>query len=201
MTTIANTTSAPVPFDVLYRRMLPQFRYYAKWLVRRKGRWIDFDDVIQELSGFALEDYTSLVRRGKETFYTPIAKYAIKRHREGRRFVGTNTTDILSEQTQKLGRSDTCQLSQFDDEPRNWGLGLYQRQPDIADAVQMHLDYEAWYQRQTPRDQAIIKDLSYGETTGDVAKKYGVSAGLISQYRKRYSDSWHAFIADKREPA
>jgi len=49
------------------------------------------------------------------------------------------------------------------------------------------------------RDQAIILDLARNETTGDVAKKYGVSDGLISQYRKRYEASWNEYIADKRE--
>ena len=42
-------------------------------------------------------------------------------------------------------------------------------------------------------------DLAMSETTGDVAKKYKVSAGLISQYRKRYAESWNDFIADKRK--
>ena len=76
-----------------------------------------------------------------------------------------------------------------------------QRQLDPAEAVQWKLDYETWFANQTPRDQAIVSDLSYGETTGDVARKYRVSAGLISQYRKRYAKSWNAYIVDKNAMA
>jgi RNA polymerase sigma factor (sigma-70 family) len=197
------TTAAPVSFDVLLAKMMPHFRYYAKRLIRRKGsRRFDFDDVIQELVGFALETYRSLIRRGKEVYFTPIMKYAIKRYREGRRFaIGSNTTDILSEQTQKLGRSDTCQLSVFDGEPGHRGFCFHQQQPDVFDMVQMRIDFSTWLTDQTPRDQNIIKALSHGFTTNEVAKMHGVSASLISQYRKKYADSWNAYIADKRETA
>ena len=102
MTTIANST-APVSFDALLDKMMPHFQYFARWHVRRKNRRGDYDDVMQDLVGFALEMYTSLVQRGKEVFYSPIMQFAIKRYQEGRRFIGSNTRDILSHQTQILG--------------------------------------------------------------------------------------------------
>jgi len=204
MTIITNTapTTPSVPtFDVLYAKMLPHFRYYARCHVRRKNRRGDYEDVIQDLTGIALDMYTSLVRRGKEVFYSPLVQFAIKRYREGRRFTGSNTRDILSEQAQIIGRSNACQLSALEREPGTWDFGHYNRHHNPAEAVQWKLDYEAWIAMQTPRDQDIITDLSYGETTGDVARKYRVSAGLISQYRKRYRNSWNAYIVDKNEMA
>ena len=52
--------------------------------------------------------------------------------------------------------------------------------------VQFKMDFfEGWLQAQSERDRSIILDLATGETTGAVARKYGVSDGLISQYRKR----------------
>jgi len=199
MTTIANST-APVSFDALLDKMMPHFRYYARWHVRRKNRRGDYDDVMQDLTCMALEIYTSLIRCGKEVFYSPIMKYAIKRYQDGRRFIGSNTRDILSHQTQILGRSDTCQLSAIEVEPGTWDFGHYNRNHDPAESVQWKLDYEAWLDQQTPRDQKIATDLSYGYTTGEVATKYGVSAGLISQYRRRYADSWNNFMSDGYEP-
>jgi hypothetical protein len=68
------------------------------------------------------------------------------------------------------------------------------RRVNVADTVQFVIDYEEWLSNQSARDQQIIKDLAYGYTTGDVAKKYAVSDGLISQYRKRYGNSWKTFI-------
>ena len=203
MTTFTNSTS-PVPsFDTLLAKMEPHFRYYAKRFIRRKGsRRFDFDDVMQDLIGIALKMYRSLIRRGrgKEAYFTPIMQYTIKRHRAGRRLVGSNTTDLLAEQTQVLGRCDACQLSQFDVGQDTWDF-MQDRHVSVVDSVQMSMDYETWLQRQTPRDQKIITDLSHGFGTCEVAKKYGVSAALISQYRNRYAKSWKDFIADTNEPA
>jgi hypothetical protein len=67
-------------------------------------------------------------------------------------------------------------------------------QPDVSDYVQMKMDYEGWYHLQSPRDQKIIADLAMGETTNAVARKFGVSAGLISIKRKNFAKSWNAFI-------
>jgi transposase-like protein len=54
--------------------------------------------------------------------------------------------------------------------------------------------FEGWYQQQSPRDREIIRDLAMGETTADVAKKYGVSPGAVSQWRRKYAESWQKFI-------
>jgi len=201
MTTIANTiasSASSVPsFESLLVKMQPRFRYYARQFNR--CRRIDPADVVQELTGLALENYTSLVQRGKEVFYSPLVRFAIKRYKEGRRCTGSNTTDVLAEQTQILGRCEVHSLSGFDDTD-SWYFMVDQR-VNVADHVQFRVDYETWLSQQTARDQDIIKDLAAGETTGDVATKYGVSAGLISQYRKRYANSWTRFITDKRELA
>jgi len=48
-------------------------------------------------------------------------------------------------------------------------------------------------------DEVVNRSLPHFLPTGDVARKYGVSDGLISQYRKRYRSSWNEYIADKKE--
>jgi FixJ family two-component response regulator len=68
-------------------------------------------------------------------------------------------------------------------------------QPSVVDFVQMKMDYQGWYHLQSPRDQQIIDDLSMGCTTGEVAKKFGVSDGLISIKRKNFANSWREYQA------
>ena len=196
MTTFTNTT-APVSFDVLLPKMLPYFRHYAKRYSRNKR--IDRNDVIQDLIGIALQIYTSAVRRGKEVYYSPLVRWAIKRYRDGRRCRGYNSTDIFSEHTQMLGRSKVHSFHDEEGEDRHHFME--DRRVNVADTVQFKIDYEEWHQQHSERDQQIITDLSMGERTGDVAKKYGVSAGLISQYRKRYRNSWDNYIEGTHEPA
>jgi hypothetical protein len=189
------TTPSTTPsFETLLDKMMPHFHYFAKKMKRRYKRF-DFDDAIQDLVGIALEMYHSLVRRGKEVFYTPIMKFAIGRYKSGRRFTGSNTTDILSHQTQAMGRSETCQFDD-DDDTRYF---MKDKQPDIFHAVQAKVDYQDWYHRQSTRDQKIIEDLAMGETTTAVAKKHGVSASFISIKRKGFSNSWNNFINPPEE--
>jgi len=195
MTTITNSatvSSAVVPFEVLLPKVQPHFEYFARKVLRLKAD--NFDEVVQDLTAIAFDIYRSLVRRGKEVFYTPIMKFAIKRYRDGRHFMGSSTTDLFAERTRMLKRSDLCSLTLF--EVREGSLHfMVDKNMNVSRTVQFKIDFfESWLQQQTPRDQQIIKDLAMGETTGEVAKKYKVSAGLISQYRKRYATSWDAFI-------
>ena len=97
----AIVTSSVPSFESLLQRMTPHFQFFAKRVLKLRGD--DFDDVLQELSAIAYELYLSLVKRGKEIFYTPLLKFAIKRYREGRRFIGSNSTDALSDKTKLMG--------------------------------------------------------------------------------------------------
>ena len=201
MTTITNA-SAPfnvVPFEVLLTKMEPHFKFFAKRVLKLKAD--NLDDALQDLRAIAFGIYRSLVRRGKEAFFTPIMKFAMKRYKSGRRFAGTSTTDVLSDCTRILERCDICSLSKFDLNDNDLPF-IVDYKSNVADSVQFKVDfYEDWLAQQTERDQQIIRDLMKSETTNDVSRKHGVSAGLISQYRRRYEKSWFDFIADKREAA
>ena len=197
MTAIINSTtpsvqSAPVPFEVLLAKMQPQFEYFVGKVLRLKAD--NFDDAVQELIAIAFDIYQKSVRKGKQVFYTPIKDFAIKKYKDGRRFLGSSTTDLLAERTRILKRSDVYSLTLFD--AREGSLHfMIDKWNNVSRTVQFKIDFfETWLQQQTERDRAIIIDLAMGETTGDVARKHGVSDGLISQYRKRYKASWNAFI-------
>ena len=111
MTANSTTPSAPVSFEVLLAKMQPYFRKYAKRFSPDKR--LNRDDVMQDLTGIALEMYTSLVRRGKEVFYSPLAIYAIKRYSSGRRFTGLNSTDVHSKEGAKALSCQFCQQTSF----------------------------------------------------------------------------------------
>ena len=124
MKTITNSAApSTVPsFEVLLKKMLPHFRYYIGKVLRlRRDR---YHDALQELTCMALEMYQSLVRRGKEVFHTPIMKFAIKKYREGRRFCGFNSTDVLSHQTQFKGRCETYSIDDCAEDGSPAGLRI-----------------------------------------------------------------------------
>jgi hypothetical protein len=169
--------------------MTPHFRFFAKRILRLKGD--DFDDVLQELTAVAYELYLSLVRRGKEVFYTPIMKYAIGRYREGRRFVGFNSVDAMSEGTKIKGRSkinkeDTLFL-------------IADRKTNVAESVGFKIDFDNWVGKQSAKDRDIIKDLVLGVIPSDIARKHGQSPASITYRRQYYGKNWDNYIADNWE--
>ena len=198
MQTQSITTNPSPSFEELLPKMLRQFRYFAGKVLRlRRDR---FADALQDLVGIALEIYRSLIRRGKTAFYSPIVRYSIKRYKAGRRCTGSNTTDILSHQAQIMGRSETCSLDQLNDEGDvDTRYFMQDKTTDVFHAIQMQMDYQDWYHRQSTRDQQIIEDLAMGETTTAVAKKFGVSPALISIKRKNFAKSWNWFIDPPEE--
>jgi DNA-binding NarL/FixJ family response regulator len=63
----------------------------------------------------------------------------------------------------------------------------------IPDQVAAKLDVRAWFGTLTMRMKEIAKDLACGCSTSEVARKYGVTAGRISQLRRTLEESWAAF--------
>ncbi len=138
-----------------------------------------------------------------EACATPLAKFAVARHCIGRPGgLPQNATDVTSARCQYLGRARV----------RNFGFGerisdTFVGDMTVADArypvhktVALRMDFfEGWYRQQSSRDQQIICDLAIGESTGDVAKKFNLSAPMISCLRKKYAKSWYAYINPPEE--
>lgn len=189
----ANVNSVP-SFDELLTKMMPHFRFFAKQELKLKGD--NYDECIQDLTCMAYENYTSLVNRGlgNRIFFTPIKQFAIQRFRSGRHYLGMNSTDIFATCTQIKGRSElrSIHLMRENDDPKEY---LADPKANVSRIVGFKIDFfETWLVQQTPKDQEIIHDLMMGETTGDTAKKYGLSPASISQYKKRYAESWYSFL-------
>ena len=185
--------------NIKFLELLPGITNYAK------RAFHDYDpdrrdDAVGEVIAWAFVLVKQLAEAGKldEAFATPIAMFAIKRFRSGRRVgAGQNSTDVTSPHCQLLGRSQVL----------NFGLAdriadSFESEATAADArypvhrtVQLRIDFfQTWLRQQSHRDQQIIRDLAMGETTNDVSRKYGFSAGRISQLRRTFADSWYSFI-------
>ena len=67
------------------------------------------------------------------------------------------------------------------------------KRASVADQVAAKMDVGAWFATLTQRMKQIAKDLAFGCSTSEVARKYGVTAGRISQLRRTLEESWAAF--------
>jgi hypothetical protein len=58
------------------------------------------------------------------------------------------------------------------------------------------IDFPAWRATHAERDRRLLDDLMVGERTLDVAGKYGLSPGRVSQLRRELHDDWEFFCAE-----
>jgi hypothetical protein len=66
-------------------------------------------------------------------------------------------------------------------------------QTPVDEQVAFRIDWPAWLETLSDRDQRLIKDMGHGERTLDLAEKYGLSPARISQRRREFHDDWQRF--------
>ena len=70
------------------------------------------------------------------------------------------------------------------------------RRTAVIDQVIFKVDVRRLLSTLTPRQQMLAYDLASGERTQDVAQKYGVTPGAISQFRNRFRKLYDEFFAE-----
>ncbi len=71
------------------------------------------------------------------------------------------------------------------------------RFPDPAVAAQMRIDFRAWMESLTKRQQAVATILAIGHSTSEAAVLLQVTPARVSQLRSELKASWFGFIADR----
>ena len=62
-----------------------------------------------------------------------------------------------------------------------------------AETAASRMDFEQWLGLLSCRQRRIALFLAVGETTNAAAKKFGVTAGRISQLRRELRNAWQVF--------
>ena len=156
--------------------------------------------LIQEVVANCYRTWVLLVRRGKESvaYPTPLAQYAIRQVRDGRRVGGRqNAQDIMSPSASRL---HGFTVERFDQRDQQTGILNEQlvedRRAGPAATAAARLDLAAWLRTLSKRNRQIARALSLGETTCDVAKQFGLTAGRVSQLRVWLRKHWEQFQGD-----
>jgi hypothetical protein len=147
------------------------------------------EDAIEEGTVHSLLAYVRLHDQGRAEVATPssLAWYSSRHVKRGRPAGGRmNGKEPLSRYGQI---SNDIQI-----EPSNWiDVLVFDKRAAVPDQVAAKLDVAAWFATLTKRMKAIAKDLAFGCSTSEVAKKHGVTAGRISQMRRMLEESWAGF--------
>ena len=166
--------------------------------LRKEFRDLDADsreEAVCEGVAHCLLSYLRLDGAGGAHVATPftLVDYGARHVRQGRPAAGRmNSKDPLS----RYGQLENG--IHVDSKAGEWIEELVvDAQASVPDQVATKLDVGAWFSTLTWRMKQIARDLAFGFTTREAAKKHGVSPGRISQLRRSLERSWLEFQGDQ----
>ena len=191
--------SAVPAWHEIFLRMLPAIREH----VRIAFRNLDPDakaECVQNSICNACSALARLAELGKLDLAYPsvLARFAISQTRGGRLVGGhLNCKDISSAYCQRQQNVRLERLDKFDTEEDSWQEILVEdRHAGPAEVVRVRLDFASWLRRLPRRDRRIAQFLALGNRTSNIAKKFMVSEGRVSQLRRELAKSWRAFTGE-----
>jgi hypothetical protein len=142
--------------------------------------------------------YARLAELGKEdlAYASPLVSYAVRKLCSGRRIGNRlNAFDVTSEYCQRRNKIVVEPLDRCSGQPREWQEVLVEYQHATpADIAAIRIDFDEWLRSLCPRERRMAEVLATGESTGQVAGSFAVTAGRVSQLRQKLRDSWSSFV-------
>ncbi len=188
----------------LHRRFLlivPRIQLHGRVYFRHIKCRERKEDAIQEMIGLCWKWFLRLAQKGKDAtrFPSALASYAARAVRCGRRVVGQEKSkDVLSPVAQQGHHFAVGQLPDFStlsDNPLAEALQDNTVSP-VPEQVIFRLDFPAWLATLGQRNRAMVEDMAMGHRTQDLAQKYRVSQGRISQMRRYFQQDWSRFCGE-----
>ena len=109
-----------------------------------------------------------------------------------------NVRDVLSRHCQQRKGIAVERLDRFDEEENCWKEAVVQdtRTTPVPEIVAFRCDFPAWLGTLSRRNRRIAQFLAVGNRTQDVAKRFTLSAGRVSQLRRELATSWKEFVGE-----
>jgi hypothetical protein len=175
---------------------VPSIEEYAN----RAFRHLDAEarqEAIQEVICNACCAYARLVALGKTELAYPsaLARFGVRQTKAGRKVGGKlNIRDVSSEHCQRLKGVVLERLNRFDAAESAWKeIVVEDKHAGPAEVAATRIDFTGWLGVLPRRLRRIANFLATGETTGNAAKKFGVSPGRVSQIRSELCRAWNSF--------
>jgi hypothetical protein len=159
------------------------------------------EEYLAEMVALTWKWHLRLAERGKDAarFPTALATFAARAVRCGRKLTGMDRAkDVLSPSARQRHGFAVAKLpdySTLDGSPLHEALHDNTQSP-VDEQVCFRIDFPAWRLTRAERDRRLLDDLMLGGRTLDVAGKYGLSPGRVSQLRRELHDDWVLFCAE-----
>lgn len=148
------------------------------------------EEAVQNAMALGWHAYRGLIEQGRggdPGIITSCVWYAIKQTRGARTLPGERPVkpkDVFTYAQRGRATFERSELTQF----------IANTTP-IPDAVSFRLDVPAFLATLSDRQQRLAEALMAGESTSEVAKRFGVTPGAISQFRASFKDRFETFMA------
>jgi hypothetical protein len=169
-------------------------------------------DCIAEMVALCWLWFVRLVGRGQDPLAFPVllATYAARQVRCGRGLCGQEKgKDALSGLAQRRHGFKVEPLPHSATSYDRLGTVGGQRKQDVLEEllhdngqtpvpeqVCFRLDFPAWRRTHARRTRRLMDDMLLGERTRELARKYGLSPGRISQMRRALHNDWRHFCGE-----
>lgn len=178
-----------------FLEMLPDIRRAANYAFRHLRHAVR-EDLMAEVVANAFVAFRRLVARGKAALAYPtvLAKFAVRQVREGRR-IGSkrNVLDVMSSYDQQR---NGFVVQQFPEATKRipWEeLVVDNRHATPAELASFKIDFADWLKRLKRSKRQVALRLVAGDTTSEVAGRFKLSPGRVSQVRKELHRDWSEF--------
>lgn len=184
-----------------FLELMPRIETHAR-IVFRDVRCADSrEDKIAETLALGWRWFVRLTRRGKDVgrFVSTFAALAARAVKSGRRLCGQEKAkEVLSPLAQRKHSFAVRSLP----EGRSLAGNIINEalhdnvHTPPPEAAAFRVDFPAWLKAWTQRDRRLICDLMIGERARQVAKKYHLTEGRVSQLRRQFQQDWQAYCGD-----
>jgi hypothetical protein len=162
------------------------------------------DEAVQEVVCNACAAVARLAELGKLDLAYPsvLARYGVAQVKSGRMTGGhLNCQDVSSRYCKRLKGIVVERLDRFDAEEDQWQEAVVQdtRTASVPEIVSFRCDFSDWLANLARRNRRMAESLAIGNCTSDVAKRFKVSAGRVSQLRRELAQSWKRFVGEEPE--
>ena len=176
--------------------------FFTFWGMKDFNR---FEDRVQETLCLCWKWTCRLWEQGKDAraFPTALARFATRHVKGGRSLVGgkAGRNDALSPLAHAIHGFIAQSLAEHENtaSAASWMERLVDQPGSrVAELAAFRIDFPAWLQRLSGRDRGMAEEMARGETTRDLASRFGVSPGRVSQLRRDFREDWRGFV---RAPA
>jgi hypothetical protein len=187
--------AANAQHDALFLGLRPAIEHYARLAFRNLSPQFR-EEAICAVVAHAFCAFRRLVERGKQdiAYATPLARYAVARYRAGR-CIGNrlNSRDVCDVTAQRR-RGFSLHSLNIAATSNAWHAALADDTlTPILDQVAFRMDFPAWLQTLSRRDQKLAMFLAVGNTPSEASRQFRISVARISQVRRELRRSWKVF--------